>query len=448
MTLPIERFKDAYVNHRWNPFTDTDMAVDKEEDGLIIPSGSPFIIQLLEQPRYNDPTSVSVRCYGVDTFVDETSASGQPILKVDDTAGFSPGDTIIINRGGAREEEKIIDTIQAGVSLTVTVNLTYEHTAAQADIVEKFIAFAEATGAPAQSQFRVDYPVGDGGEGTGLIEFNANDANKEVRVSYKATGSPMTSEILDTKLSYPAETPGNDQFLGFNAGAPIWRDFSHANTTGRGTDDHHAQAHSLASHSSKAHSELTGVTNDQHHAKSHVSRHHQGGADELDFTDIDGFTSYLNQAVKSTSSPTFKKITLSESGEGIQGAGVLDIEAGASGIKSTTIYNDTTSASANMYILSSHFLRRAVSALKYKDKVKNLELDPSLIHKLRIVSFDSKCKDDKGRRFVGFAADEVEKIYPDIVTYNEKGEVEGYDHQMLLALAIAELQRLKKQMAN
>ena len=34
-------------------------------------------------------------------------------------------------------------------------------------------------------------------------------------------------------------------------------------------DDHHAQAHTLASHSTKAHSELTGVTADQHHAQSH-----------------------------------------------------------------------------------------------------------------------------------------------------------------------------------
>ena len=190
MTSPIERFKDAYYNWRYNPFTAVDMAVDASEDGLIIPAGSPFIVQLLEVPRWNDPTTVLVRCYGVDTFVDVTSASGQKVLSVDDTTGFSPGDNIIVNRGGAREEEKIVDTVQAGVSLTVTVNLEYEHTSGQADIVEKFITFAETAGAPAQSQFRVDYPPDNGGEGTGLVEFNTNDANKEVRINNKDTGSP------------------------------------------------------------------------------------------------------------------------------------------------------------------------------------------------------------------------------------------------------------------
>lgn len=332
--LPLERFKDSYVNHRWNPFTDTDMAVDAEEDGLIIPSGSPFIIQLLEQPRYNDPTQVAVRCYGVDTFVDETSGSGQPVLKVDDTAGFSPGDTIIINRGGDREEERIIDTIQAGISLTVTVNLEFEHTAVQADVVEKYIAFTETAGAPAQSQFRVDYPPGDGGEGTGLVEFNSNDADKEVRVSYKATGSPALAETLDTKVSYPAGSPGEGKIIGFIGGVPQWKDnpephvlasdrhtdsgltighvirasgaaafawaqLQHGDLGGVGVNDHHPQAHTLASHSSKAHSELTGIGSGDHHPQAHTLGSHSD------------FSTYMNQAVKTTSTPTFNNLILS-----------------------------------------------------------------------------------------------------------------------------------------
>lgn len=272
MTLPIERFKDSYQNWRWNPFTDTDMAVNAEEDGLLIPAGAPFIVQLLEQPRYNDPSSASVRCYGVDTTVDETSALGQKVLKVAATAGFAPADKIIINRGGDREEEKIVDTVQAGISLTVTVNLEFEHTAGQADVVEKYIAFAETAGAPAQSQFRVDYPPDDG-EGTGLIEFNQNDAEKEVRVSYKATGSPALAETLDTKISYPAGAPDDNQIVAFSSGVPYWLQLPHANLASVTSDQHHAQAHSLASHSSKAHSELTGVGANDHHPQTHSHAH-------------------------------------------------------------------------------------------------------------------------------------------------------------------------------
>jgi len=49
---------------------------------------------------------------------------------------------------------------------------------------------------------------------------------------------------------------------------------AHANTTGRTANDHHSQAHTLASHSSKDHSELTTVTSDQHHNESHSLASH------------------------------------------------------------------------------------------------------------------------------------------------------------------------------
>ena len=43
----------------------------------------------------------------------------------------------------------------------------------------------------------------------------------------------------------------------------------HADTTSQGVDDHHDQAHTLASHSTEAHAELTGVGVDDHHNESH-----------------------------------------------------------------------------------------------------------------------------------------------------------------------------------
>lgn len=44
---------------------------------------------------------------------------------------------------------------------------------------------------------------------------------------------------------------------------------THAGTTGQTADDHHAQAHTLGSHSTKAHSELSDIGADDHHAKAH-----------------------------------------------------------------------------------------------------------------------------------------------------------------------------------
>ncbi len=69
------------------------------------------------------------------TTVNADSAAGQKVLNVAATTGFTTGNTVWINDGGVREETKVIDTVQAGVSLTMTVNLTYTHTAAQADRV-------------------------------------------------------------------------------------------------------------------------------------------------------------------------------------------------------------------------------------------------------------------------------------------------------------------------
>jgi hypothetical protein len=71
------------------------------------------------------------------TTVDANSASGQKVLNVASTTtpAFAAGDSVVINYGGAREESGTIDTVQAGVSITLLANLTYTHTAAQADEV-------------------------------------------------------------------------------------------------------------------------------------------------------------------------------------------------------------------------------------------------------------------------------------------------------------------------
>lgn len=74
------------------------------------------------------------------TTVDFTSAAAQKILKVAATTNFQVGDPVIINSGGPRQEVKTIASIQAADSLTMTANLTYEHTSGDADAVATVIA--------------------------------------------------------------------------------------------------------------------------------------------------------------------------------------------------------------------------------------------------------------------------------------------------------------------
>ncbi len=78
----------------------------------------------------------------VQSTVDQNSASGQALLYVAATAGFSVDDTVVVNRRGSREEELTILSIQDDVSLTMTASLSDTHTASQADRVEKYILAA------------------------------------------------------------------------------------------------------------------------------------------------------------------------------------------------------------------------------------------------------------------------------------------------------------------
>jgi len=80
--------------------------------------------------------------------VDGDSNSGQKVLNVAATTGFESGQNVVIDEGsvGAGEENKVIDTVQAGVSLTMTTVLTYTHTAVQAD--EVYLDPGTGTAAP------------------------------------------------------------------------------------------------------------------------------------------------------------------------------------------------------------------------------------------------------------------------------------------------------------
>jgi len=79
--------------------------------------------------------------YSAGSTVDADSAADQAVLSVAATGNFDDTDEakgwrVIIGRGTAREEEGTIASINAGVSITLDDNLTYAHTAAQADVVE------------------------------------------------------------------------------------------------------------------------------------------------------------------------------------------------------------------------------------------------------------------------------------------------------------------------
>jgi len=71
------------------------------------------------------------------TTVDQDSASGAKTLYVAATTGFAVGDWVIIGKGTAREEAGRVETVNAGVSLSLVENLATTHSAADADPVKE-----------------------------------------------------------------------------------------------------------------------------------------------------------------------------------------------------------------------------------------------------------------------------------------------------------------------
>ncbi len=70
------------------------------------------------------------------TTVDQDSAAAQKVLNIAATGNFLVREKLVIGKGTATEEIKIIYTVQDGVSLPMTENLANEHTAVQANAVE------------------------------------------------------------------------------------------------------------------------------------------------------------------------------------------------------------------------------------------------------------------------------------------------------------------------
>ena len=109
-------------------------------------------------------------------------------------------------------------------------------------------------------------------------------------------------------------------------------------------------------------------------------------------------------------------------------------------------YSSTTAAAANMQVASDGSVNRSTSAIKYKTDVRNLErLD---INKLRAVRYKSKClNDDQTIDYFGLIADEADNAgFKELVTYNEAGEVEGFQYERLTAVLLKELQELKAEL--
>ena len=112
------------------------------------------------------------------------------------------------------------------------------------------------------------------------------------------------------------------------------------------------------------------------------------------------------------------------------------------GSDTVVIYGLGAAGSTQLCRNASNQISTCSSSLRYKTNIAPFAFGLNVVNQLRPISFDWK---DGGMHDVGFGAEEVAKINPLFVTYNEKGEVEGVKYDRL---SVAFVNAFKEQQAQ
>ena len=85
------------------------------------------------------------------------------------------------------------------------------------------------------------------------------------------------------------------------------------------------------------------------------------------------------------------------------------------------------------------------SSKRYKENIRELELDSSRIYDLTPKSFnyiDGHVSLLGGSTF-GYVAEDIEDILPEVIQYNKEGQPDSLHYQLLTVLLVEEIKKLK-----
>lgn len=92
------------------------------------------------------------------------------------------------------------------------------------------------------------------------------------------------------------------------------------------------------------------------------------------------------------------------------------------------------------FIAGTNELVEITSALRFKENIRSLESVSERIAKLRPVRYVGKPGMGDGRENIGLIAEEVEVLFPELVTYNPDGQVQGLMYERLASILLKEVQ--------
>jgi len=120
------------------------------------------------------------------------------------------------------------------------------------------------------------------------------------------------------------------------------------------------------------------------------------------------------------------------------------IKIGTQGTQQTAyiagIYNVPLSGSAVVVTSTGQLGVSSVSSARFKTAIVPMGADTVKLARLRPVSFRLK-SDSTGTRQYGLIAEEVAKVYPELVIRNEKGRIDGVRYDELAPMLLNEVQR-------
>jgi uncharacterized coiled-coil protein SlyX len=120
------------------------------------------------------------------------------------------------------------------------------------------------------------------------------------------------------------------------------------------------------------------------------------------------------------------------------GAGVIGVGGESNTTRIRNVYASVASARA-VYVNSDNKIGTLASSRRFKDEIKPMDKASETILALKPVTFRYKKEFDRDRTpMFGLVAEEVEKVNPDLVTRNDKGEIETVRYEAVNAMLLNE----------
>ena len=127
-------------------------------------------------------------------------------------------------------------------------------------------------------------------------------------------------------------------------------------------------------------------------------------------------------------------------GGAVAGSNVFQLSA--AGIQ--TVYQTTTGT--NLIATSGNSIAKDSSSKRYKKNIVETALDSNKVYDLEPVDFEwNETSATPGKKGFGLIAEEVAKVYPEIVHYNNDGTVESVAYDRLSLLLLIEIKKLKEE---